>query len=219
VSTSPVSRKSEGSTGLRILSGRELAFFLAPFTIVYFALILPRGAVGEVTERYLLPLLVVVLITVLRLFQQKVAARLPAFSLVCVLLVAAYSVAAMHDLYAVERARLAAANEIRAAGFARTSFYGGMAYDGWTQIDSWGYVTAPKINLPPGPQPTPSWKMTSWPCGNWFAGESPAIQPRFAVSYDQGACQGPSRFAPVPYRTWLPPYTGSVYIVTITIAP
>ena len=102
-------------------------------------------------DPYLFPLPVVALIIVSRLYERGVVARLPAFSLVCLLIFATYSVAALHDLYSMERARLAAANELRAAGIPRTSFYGGIEYDGWTQIDNEGYVIAADPN--PSPEP------------------------------------------------------------------
>ena len=214
----PSLQPSESTTRDRILSRRELAILLGPFTVVYLALVLPFGAEGTLFNRYLLPVLAVALIIVLRLYEQKVATRLPTISLVFVFLVAAYSVAAMHDFYAVQRARLLAVSEIRAAGVPRTSFYGGFAYDGWTQAESWGYVVGPHINLPPGIQRAPSWNPSSDPCSGWFADIYPAIHPRYAVSFDKLACHGPASFAPVRYSTWLPPYTGSIYIQTVAVA-
>jgi len=210
-------RQSGRSPRYRALSSRELAFLLAPFATVYFILLLPHGAIGSLSQRYLLPLLVVALVAVLRLYQQKVGtARLPVLSLVCLFIVAAYSVAAMHDFYAMERTRLILANEIRAVGVPRTGFYGGFDYDSWTQVDNWGYVTPSDINLPPGMQPIPSRPPSSAPCSVWYADLVPAIHPGYALSLDQVACDGPSRFAPAQYRTWLPPYSGSLYVQTVS---
>jgi hypothetical protein len=205
--------RSFHSTLERSPSDRELTFLFAPFTLVYFGLLLPRGLAGAMFDRYLLPLLVVLLIVVMRLYQRKVAARLPALSVLSLVIVAAYSVAAMHDFYAMERARVTAANQLLAAGVPRTAFYGGFEYDSWTQVDQWGYVRSLRLNLPPGPQPT--WTIATKPCGYIFARMFIAIQPRYALSFDQLACQGPSSFAPVKYRTWLPPRTGSIYIQTV----
>ena len=218
VSSSSGPYQYETSTRNRIPSGRDLTILLAPFTIVYFALLLPRGAVGLMFDRYLLPLLVVALIIVLRLYQQRVAERLPAFSVVCLFIVAAYSVAALHDLYSMERARLAAADEIRAASVPRTAFYGGVEYDGWTQIDSQGYVVAPDPNVSSESQPTLSSDSTSNSCDYELASSYPAIQPKYALSFDPQACDGLSRFAPVPYRTWLPPFSDFIYIQAVTAA-
>jgi len=213
---SPGSRQSGSAPRYTALSSREFASLLAPFTTVYFALLLPHAAVGSLSQRYLLPLLVVALAAALRLYQRKVGtARLPVLSLVCFLIIAGYSVAAMHDFYAMERARLTAANEITAAGIPRIGFYGGFNYDSWTQVENRGYVTPSNVNLPPGIRPMPPGNPASAPCGVWYADMVPAIHPSYAVSYDQLACQGPSRFAPVDYRTWLPPHSGTFYIQTV----
>jgi hypothetical protein len=212
----PGPRQSERSPRHSALSSRELAFLLAPFATVYFILLLPRGAVNSLSQRYLLPLLVVALVAVLRLYQEKVGASpLPVLSLVYFLIVAAYSVAAMHDFYAMERTRLTLANEIRSVGVPRTGFYGGFDYDSWTQVESWGYVTSSDINLPPGIQPIPSGPPSFAPCSVWYADLVPAIHPSYALSFDQLACDSPSRFAPALYHTWLPPYSGSIYVQTV----
>jgi hypothetical protein len=202
----------EGSTRYRIPTGRELAVLFAPFTIAYFALLMPRAAIGSFFDRYAIPLLAVALVVVLRLYQQKVAPRLPALSYVLIFIVAAYSVAATHDYYAMQRARLTAINELRAAGVARTAFFGGFAYDGWTQADRWGYVTSRNINLPPGIHPPPSRDPSSRFCNAPYGYLDPAIEPSYALSLDPVTCQGTSGFGPVPYRTWLPPYAGAIYI-------
>ena len=206
------------STHEQALSARTLFFLFAPFTVVYCCLLVPRGFVGTMFDRYLLPLLVIAIIALLRLHQQKVAPRLPALSVLWLVVGAAYSVASLHDLYTMERSRLTAVNELRAAGIPRTSFYGGFGYDGWTQVDSWGYIRSPRLNLPPGPQRTPAWTITTKPCGYMFYRMFDAIHPEYAVSFDPTTCDGPSTFAPVQYRTWLPPFIGYIYIQKVTAA-
>lgn len=200
----------------RVLSSREVAFLFGPFTAIYLAVLLPRNAVISLSQRYLLPLLVVVLVVVLRQYRQKVnTPHPPVVSLACLLVVACYSVAAMHDFCAMQRARLTAASEIIAAGVPRTGFYGGFDYDSWNQVEISGFVMSPNINLPAGIHPMPPGNPGSAPCGVWYGDMLPAIHPSYAVSFDQLACQGPSLFAPIKYRTWLPPYTGTFYIQTV----
>jgi hypothetical protein len=196
-------------------SSRTLFLFLAPFPLCYCGLLLVRGLSGSMFDRYLLPILVVVMIALLRLYQRRVAARLPTISLVVLLLVAAFSIASLHDVYAIERARLAAAGELVAAGIPPTSFYGGFEYDGWTQVDAGGYVHSSHLNLPAGTKQSQSPISGARPCGYMFFRMFPAIQPSYALSFDPASCQGPSRFAPAPYRTWLPPRTGYIYIQDI----
>lgn len=212
IASSPSTPKKEEGTRNQIPTGGELAFLLAPFTVAYFVLLLPRAAVGLMFDRYQLPLLAVALIVVLRLYQEKVAARLPALSRICLILFAAYGVAALHDLYSMERARFEAGNQLQAAGISRTGFYGGIEYDGWTQIDSQGYVIAPDPNPSPETQAAyssgPAWSS----CDYELAPSFPAIQPKYALSFDTVSCNGPSQFAPVPYHTWLPPFSDFIYI-------
>ncbi len=202
----------------QVTASRSVFVLLAPFTLAYCALLIPRGLDGLLFDRYLLPLLVVALVAMLLLYQRYVAARLPAASLVFLVVVSAYSVASMHDFYAMERARLAAADELRAVGVPPTSFYGGFEYDGWTQMESWGYFASPHLNLPPGSEHTPSWAFNTKPCGYMFYRMLPAIRPSYALSFAPATCQGPSRFAPVQYRTWLPPYAGYIYIQNVSLA-
>jgi len=199
--------------------GTELLVKLAPLTLVYCTLLIPRGVAGNLFDRYLLPLLVVALIFFLLLYQRFVATRLPVLSVAVLVIVTAYSITSTHDFYSIERARLEAANELRVAGVMPTSFYAGFEYDGSTQIQSWGYFDSPYLNLPAKLKRAPSWDLGFQPCGYFFYRMLPAIRPEYALSYDQTACQGPSRFAPVEYRTWLPPYKGEIYIRKVSAGP
>jgi hypothetical protein len=203
----------------RPLSNRDLLILLGPFTLIYFGLLLPRAFADLMYDRYLSPLLVVALIACLLIYQEKVAARLPAFSSVILIVVACFSVASMHDFFASERARLEAANQLLASGLKRTDFYGGFEYDGWTQVDSWGYVMTGQLRTPERLHHRQTWTSATMPCGYIYANVFIAIQPQYAVSYDSKACQGPSRFSPVVYRTWLPPWTNSLYIQTVVASP
>jgi hypothetical protein len=42
---------------------------------------------------------------------------------------------------------------------------------------------------------------------------TPAVEGRYALSYDPAACHGKTAFAPVSYHAWLGPHTVYVYIV------
>ena len=132
----------------------------------------------------------------LLLYQRYVAARLPAVSLMLLVIVSAYSVASMRDFYAMERARLAAANELRVAGVPPTSFYGGFEYDGWTQVESWGYLQSPHLNLPPGSERTPSWAINTKPCGYIFLPHVPGDPPKLRTFVHPDHA-GPLRARPV----------------------
>ncbi len=197
---------------------QEILILLGPFSLGYIALLLHRGAFNNLYDRYLLPLLPVALILVIRFYQETVADRLPSITIAVLVIFTVFGIAGTHDVFAVRRARIAAAHELIAAGVPRTSFYGGFEYDGWTQIEAMGFVNSGTMLMPDGfheEKPIPR-KMTVKPCNNRFAQNDPAIQPKFAISFDQQSCDGPSKFAPIPYRAWLPPFTKELYIRKVT---
>lgn len=206
------------STGLRIPTWTEIFVLFGPFTLAYIALLLHRGAFNDLYDRYLLPILPIALILLVRFYQQTIGGRLPAISVLALLIFTVFGIAGSHDVFAVRRARVVAADKLIAAGIPRTSFYGGFEYDGWTQIEAMGFVNSGTMLMPDGYHDLKPIRrdMTVKPCDNRFAQNDPAIQPRYAISFDQVACDGASQFAPVPYRAWLPPFHRDLYIRTVT---
>lgn len=192
------------------LSWKAMATLLGPFTLTYVGLLATRSSIYD---RYLLPLLFVILVPVLRLYQQKIAPRLPYASVILVFLMAVFGVSNMHDLFVGHRARLAAANEIRAAGFPRTMIRAGYEYDGWTQLETTGYINNALIQNPPGAYHpwTPPPGISS-ACIFPFSSEVPSIVPRYSLSLSRTRCFGPSLFSPVRYTSWLPPHNHAIYI-------
>jgi hypothetical protein len=194
------------------LSWQQLLLLLGPFILSYCAFLAIRVFAGVVFDRYLLPLFMVVAVVALRFYQERISPRLPLTSFAILFLFAAFGVAGTHDLFAVDRARLAAIEQLRTAGLPRTAFYGGFAYDGWTQIDSQGYVDAGGIRTPNGIRHLPLERSKFSPCGYSFARYFPAIHAQYVLSYDNSTCSAPKEsFAPVPYRLWLPPFSGAIY--------
>jgi hypothetical protein len=195
------------------LSGHELTVLLGPFSLAYVALLLPRGAFHSIYDRYTLPLAILLVLTLVRYFQEYVAERLPVVCTACVALFAAYAVAGTHDLFALERAKLAAISELRAAGVPRTAIQGSWEYNGWTQIENWGYVNDPRIVVPVGAYRAVSSRGSEDGCLMLvMADYYPAVQPEYALAFDRTTCKTDSGFAPVTYSTWLPPYRGTIYI-------
>jgi hypothetical protein len=194
------------------LSWRQLLLLLGPFALAYCTFLIIRIFAGVMYDRYLLPLFMVLAVVALRFYQEKVSPRLPLPCFAVLFLFAAFGVAGTHDLFAVDRARLAAIEQLRTAGLPRTAFYGGFAYDGWTQIDSQGYVDAGGIRTPNGIHHLPAERAKFNPCGYSFAKYYPAIRAQYALSYDNFTCSPPKEsFAPVPYHLWLPPFSGAIY--------
>ena len=201
-----------------VLSWREVLWITVPFTLAYLALVMHRAVFAFAYDRYFLPVLPLALLLLVRLYQERVAPELPRVCFATLTLFALAAVAMLHDTYADRRAEIAAGKRLMAAGIPRTAFYGGFEYDGWTQIEQMGWMNVIAMRWPDGvhmERPIPR-HMTVKPCGQVFAHLVPSIQPRYGVSFDQIACNGPSEFTPQVYRTWLPPFTRELYIRTVS---
>jgi hypothetical protein len=172
------------------LTWHDLGTVLGPFTLAYCALMAPRAAFGGLFDRYLLVLMAILLLVLTRYYQERIRPDLPMAAMALVALLGLVSVAALHDVFAMYRARVALIAEMRDAGIPATAIDGGFEYNGWTQIDT----------LPCSPQ--------LWV---YF----PTIVPRYSLSFDPAACEGPSRFAPVVYTEWLGPRHVAIYAVKV----
>lgn len=201
------------------LSWRQLFLLLGPFTLAYCAFLAIRVFSGVMLDRYLLPLLIVLAVVAVRFYQERISPRLPRACFAVLFLFAAFGVAGTHDLFATDRARLAAIKQLRAAGLPRTAFYAGFAYDGWTQIDTQGHIDAGGIHTPTGIHHLSKAQSDFNLCSYWVARFYPAIKPQYVISYDDFSCGNPQdRFAPVPYRLWLPPFSGAIYSRSVSPA-
>jgi hypothetical protein len=200
------------------LSWRQIFILLGPFTLTYSVFLAFRVFSGVMFDRYLLPLFMVLAVVALRFYQERISPRLPPACFAVLLLFAAFGVAGTHDMFAEGRARLAAIEQLRAAGLPPTAFYAGFAYDGWTQIDAQGYIDANGIHTPTGIRHLPKAKRNfDNPCYYWAATFYPAIKPQYVISYDDFSCgNSDDRFAPVSYRLWLPPFSGALYSRSVT---
>jgi len=197
---------------------------VVPHLLLVFAasnllVILDRSAGSRVFDRYLLPVLPGLLIPMLlharRLAGPSTRSHLAtAWAVLAVF--ALYGVATTHDTIAIARARLAAADRLRAAGIPRSEICAGVEYDGWTQIDLAGFINDTRIKNPPdAADPVP--RASSIPFLDfWFSRFTPAVRPRYFVTLSNRT-RGllPSEFPPVPYTTWLPPFRREVLILTL----
>ena len=193
---------------------RPMAVLLLPYTAIYSALLVHRAIFSHVFDRYLLAVLFAPAILLVLHYQEEVAPRLPNATIVLLILLGAFTTAANHDLFSMERARVRLANELIQAGVPRTEFYGGWEYDGWTQLERYGFANSGYMNTPHGftERPPILLTMTVKPCKYWAARIAAAVQPKYAISFDQTSCGGPAPFAPVEYQSWLPPYGSKLYV-------
>jgi len=193
------------------LSPRQLAELIVPFTIAYMGLLSPRAGFENIWDRYLLPLLFVAIIFLLRFYQDRFQARLPVAALVLAICIGAYATASLHDRLALYRARVAAVQEVLAAGVPATSVSGGWDYDGWTELQVSSHIFDPRMRVPAGVQ---LGKPTHYGLKNcpWFYCEMfPHVIPYYTISLRPDPILG-NKFAPVPYRMWVDT-SAAVYVV------
>ena len=187
------------------LDWKTLGWTVGVFAAAYFLLLVPRGLLAkQLVDRYLLGLTPLAILALLKLYEQQIGPRVPAISVVVLVLVGGYSLAATHDWFALERAHVAIDNEVLASGVPATQIQAGEEPDAWTEIGVTGYVNDARIRVPAGAyQPFHSVLDA---CAPIFTGWLPQIQPRFVIAHSPLSCLEPSDFQPVPYRTWLPPF-------------
>ena len=187
-------------------------WLLGPYAAVYLLLLATRA---NIYDRYLLPLLIMALVPLVRLYQQRLAARLPWATAVLVLGMGAWTTAALHDQGVEYRARLAAIAELRAAGVERNALYTSLEYDGWTELEQAGFVNDRHIRRPAGAyRKIPDEVLDRLPaeCRPFIAPWTPGIAARYLLTSEPLGCYQPTQFAPVPYRTWLAPHQRQVMV-------
>lgn len=196
---------------------QRLFWLLVPFSVCYFLLLIPLAFQRLSFGRYTLGVMPCAIIGCIWLYQRCVAPVLPARTVGVLVVYAMFAVAGTHDIFAWQRARMAAIQEIRSSGIPRTGIEGGFVYDSWTQVTDSGYVNDPRITNPknayhPLPeQPKPSKNG----CKQGYTVEYPVLHPRFAVGFGPQWCYLPSKFAAVPYTAWLPPFRRTVEVQKI----
>jgi hypothetical protein len=195
--------------------GYELRVLLVPFSLAYFALLLPRAAYpqlfSDIYDRYFIPLLMIAIIVLLRLWESQTRRPLPLVSYAVLFLFSLFGVAGTHDTFVGYRATMQAVAELTADHVPPTEISASWQYDGWNQINSAGYLNENRLINPPG-----SYHPVAHPplerCDYWFGPLVPVIHPRYVVVTEPLKCLEPSQYSPIFYRTWLAPYDRQVLI-------
>ena len=200
------------------VSWKQLGILLLPFELAYTLLcIAATGTTHAIYDRYALGLLVPVLICLVRLYQERVQPRLPLASALLVGVMAVYGIAVTHNTFAVNRARVALADELQANGIPDTSIDGGWDYNFDVELRHANYINNPSIKIPANayvPVPSPP----RGECEMFWYDRTPHIQPLYSISVDPNACYGRAPFAPVHYSRWLSRTPGILYVVRFTAA-
>ncbi len=195
------------------LSWQTIFYLFVPFTLCYLVVLAPRAIFAAPFDRYLIPLVGLFLIPLLRFYQEQVNERPPAFCFVVLALFWGYAVASTHDYFAMNRARLAAAQEVLKTGVPRTELQAGWELDGQTQIDQAGYIDDPRIQVPVGAyQPVKPSTLLPLTCQTQWSLLVPVIHPRYFLVFSPQSCLAASVFAPVSYSAWWPPFRRQIYI-------
>jgi hypothetical protein len=211
-------RKTQAVKVLAEVSWKQLGVILTPFAAAYILLLVYRAAsvandgTGVLFDRYALGLLVIALICLVRYYQDRIDPRLPLAGVVLLVIVAAYGVVITHNTFALYRARVAIAAELRAAGIPDTSTDNGWEYNLGVELQHADYINNPGIALPVHAYiPTPP--LPAGTCAMTYHNVAPIIHPLYGVSFDPDACYGPAPFAPVPYSRWPYRTPGALYVV------
>ena len=205
--------KSENSSAIEPVMRHDLLWLLGPFSLSYIVMLLPRGLYALLYDRYLLGLMPLAIIFLIRWYQQAIGPNLPAISFVMLGAFGFFSIAGTHDWFAANRARIVAVEEVHATGVPKTAIQGAFEYDGWTQIEAAGYVNEERIEFPAGAFHK-NMRMYRLPerCWHFFGWYSPAIDPKYLVVSSPSPCFADSRFPPVTFQTWLPPFRRTIYV-------
>jgi hypothetical protein len=191
----------------------QLAALLGPFFAAYLLLLWAAAGSNSLYDRYALGLMVVVLPCLLRLYQDHVQRKLPAFSIFLIAIMAAYGICQTHNNFALDRARVALARELNASGVSDTSLDASWESNLDVELHYADHINDPRIKNGYIPTPPPAGLCQM----SWYD-KTPHIHALYGVSFDPNACYGPAPFAPVHYSRW-PHFTpGTLYVVRYTPA-
>jgi hypothetical protein len=193
-------------------SWKQLSFLLLPFSLIYVVfLVVATGTTNFIFDRYALGLFAPLLIFLIRFYQELVQPRLPFACAILVVVFAVYGIVITHNTFAVQRARVALANELHAHGIPDTSIDNGWEYNLDVELQHANHINLPLIQnpanayVPPAPLPAAT-------CGMLWPERTPHIRPLYSISFDPKACYGLAPFAPVHYSRW--PYEpGTLYVI------
>jgi hypothetical protein len=200
------------------ISWPKLGLLIGSFSaayIVILALTVLRN--GLFYDRYLLPLLAILLLVLTRIYQERVKAKLPWACILLIVVFGAFSVAATHDTFALYRGFATTIHEIQSIGAPATAIAGPWEFEGWTQIEEAGYINDPRIRVPRGaymPQPVRA-HLRNCSADPSSLGWAPAIKPAYVVSSNPADCGGQDAFPPVMYSTWIAPRTNWVHALKL----
>jgi hypothetical protein len=198
-------------TWLVLLFGKRFHFELnatsrvvfSLYAASYLLLLVPGCLTGFVVDRYALPLLPILAITVLTSVQSH-GQRIAAPAILCLIIWAGFGVMTTHDYFATLRARAELSETFLSKGIPRNRFSVGFENDGWAQVRMTGKIRPLRI--------------TDDPSGNeyWFWLYTTALDPDFlAVTARADETLQDPVVLQKSFRTWLPPTHRKIAMVRL----
>jgi hypothetical protein len=211
-------QKHRANAVQREVTWEQLGVLCVPFSAAYFLLLVFRAAAvandgtGSLFDRYALGLLLIALLCLVRYYQDRIRLNLPRSCAALIAVMAVYGVLVTHNTFALYRARVAIAAELRAAGVPDTSVDNGWEYNIGVELQHAHYINNPGMVLPEHAYVrTPP--LPAGTCSMSYQDVTPLVRPLYGVSFDPHACYGPAAFAPVQYTRWLAFAPGTLYVV------
>ena len=200
------------------ISWQQLGILFVPFTLAYILLLISAAATTYfLYDRYALGLLILVLVCLIRYYQERIHARLPSASILLVLIIAIYGIALTHNMLSFYRAHAALAAELRANGVPDTSVDYGWEYNLLTELQYTDHLNDSRIVVPANTYvPVPP--LPAGTCSMFWYDKTPHIHPLYGVSFNPNACYGPAPFAPIHYSRWPYRTPGTLFVVRYTPA-
>lgn len=206
-------RRATSPQETNFLTWPQLSILLGSFSAAYIVVLtLTELRNGYFFDRYLLPLLAILLLVLTRYYQERVKAKLPRACAILIVVFGAFSVVATHDTFALYRGYATAIHEIESIPVPATAIAGPWEFEGWTQVETAGYMNDARIEIPRGAYvPRPLKQYPAHCAESSTLDMVPAIKPVYVVSLDPQRCGGQVAMSPVIYRTWIAPRTNLIY--------
>ena len=192
----------------------SLLWVFGPFSFIYVLLVASRAENNQgVADRYALCLLPFAIALLLLLYQRSIGPVLPVVTVLVVAVFALDAVGGTHDYYADQRAGDTAIRGLTASGVPETSISQSENRDAWLQVSVAGHMhwNGP-AELDRGPNPPLPRRVPAVPCSSYIEPVTPVMQPEYYILFSPSPCLQPSRYPPISYTAWLPPFHRNEYI-------
>ena len=195
-------------------SGLEsLLWIFGPFSVIYLLLLASRAENPGLSDRYALCLLPFAIALLLLLYQRSIGHAVPLVTVVVLAVFAVDAVGGTHDYYADQRAGDSAIRTLVAAGVPEITISQSENRDAWLQVSIAGHMHwSGPIDLDRGPNPPLPRRIPAVPCSSYIEPVAPVVQPEYYVVFSPSPCLQPSRYSPISYTAWLPPFHRNEYI-------